>query len=75
MGDVSGFGRALVVLGAILIVLGGLLWRFGRVPLLGRLPGDIIFHKGHTTVYIPIVTSILLSLILTVILALMFRRS
>jgi hypothetical protein len=63
-------GQALVIVG--LVVAGiGLLIMLG-VPL-GRLPGDVVVRRGGTTFYVPIVTSILLSVILTVLFSL-FRR-
>ncbi len=58
-------GKFLIVLGAIVIAIGGLLLLSGRVPWLGRLPGDILIHKKNFTFYFPLATSILLSLILT----------
>ena len=63
-------GKILFVGG--LIVAGiGLLIMLG-VPL-GRLPGDIAYEKGNTRFYFPIVTSILLSVLITLILALLRR--
>jgi Protein of unknown function (DUF2905) len=62
-------GRWLVVLGILLAGVGGLLMVGGRLPLrLGRLPGDVVYHGRHTTVYFPIVTCIVLSVGLTLIL-------
>ena len=69
MGDI---GRILLVTGLVLAALGALLMFSGRVPL-GRLPGDIVWRKGGTTVYFPIVTCIILSLLLTLVFSL-FRR-
>ena len=65
-------GRTLLILGAILIATGALLY-FSR---LGRLPGDIIHRGEHSTFYFPITTSIFLSIGLTLILWLIshFRR-
>ena len=61
----------------ILGFTGGLLLLLGaagvRLPL-GRLPGDISWRKGNTRIYIPIATSLLISLILTVVLNLLVRR-
>lgn len=54
------------------MVLGLLLWLGGRLPLLGRLPGDILVEKGRTTFYFPVVTFLLLSLVLTVVLNLIW---
>jgi hypothetical protein len=66
-------GRTLLVLGGVLVVVGLLLTFGGRIPGLGRLPGDIVYRRGNFTFYFPLVTSLLLSLLLTAILAI-FRR-
>jgi hypothetical protein len=56
-------GRALLVLGALFVFIGVLLYFGGKLPLrLGRLPGDIVYRGEHTTFYFPIVTCLLLSL-------------
>jgi hypothetical protein len=62
--------RGLIVFGVVLIVL-GLLMKAG-VPL-GRLPGDLVFQRGPSTFYVPLVTCLLLSVVLSVILALLRR--
>ena len=67
-------GRLLLVFGLILAGLGGLLLLVGQIPFLGRLPGDFSFGSGNVRVYIPLATSIILSLILTVLLNLLARR-
>ena len=66
-------GRTLLLLGVILVGLGLLLMFAGKIPVLGKLPGDFVFRKGNFTFYFPLVTSILLSLLLTLLLWL-FRR-
>ena len=66
-------GRTLLVLGGLLVVVGLLLTFGARIPGLGRLPGDIVYRRGSFTFYFPLVTSLLVSLLLTAILAL-FRR-
>jgi len=59
-------GRVLIVLGVVLLVAGGLILLLPRLGLsLGRLPGDLRFETGQFTCLIPIATSILLSLLLT----------
>ncbi len=63
-------GQLLLVVGLILAGIG--LVVMAGVPL-GHLPGDIVFRRGNTTIYIPIVTCIVLSLLLTLLLSL-FRR-
>jgi len=69
----SDLGRMLLVIGGVLLALGLILTFVGKVPGLGRLPGDIVYRKGNFTFYFPLVTSILLSLLLTFLLSL-FRR-
>ena len=66
-------GRILIFVGLGIIILGLLLTVVGRVPFIGRLPGDIVFRRGNFTLYFPLATSILLSILLTVLLWL-FRR-
>jgi hypothetical protein len=71
--DVSNLGRLLVIGGVVLAAVGVVVLLAGKVPFLGRLPGDIVYHKGGTTFYFPLVTCLLLSLILSLLLNL-FRR-
>jgi hypothetical protein len=68
--DLSQFGRALVLVGAVVLFLGVLLVVADRVPLVGRLPGDITVRGNGWTLYAPLATSIVLSVLLTVILSL-----
>jgi hypothetical protein len=70
----SELGRALIVLGVVVAVLGIVLVLFDRVPWVGRLPGDVLVRRGNWTFYFPLGTSILLSLILTLVLWLIGRR-
>ena len=71
--DLSGAGRLLLILAAVLAVIGVLFVLAGR-GLLPRLPGDIAIERGNTRFYFPLGTSILVSLILTVVLNLFLRR-
>jgi Protein of unknown function (DUF2905) len=59
--------RFLIITGLILLV-GGLLWPYVAKLGLGRLPGDIAFTRGNTTIYLPIMTSIILSIVLNIVL-------
>ncbi len=59
--------RFLILLG-ILLVLIGFLWEPLTRLGLGRLPGDIVIERGNTTIYIPITTSILISILLSAVL-------
>lgn len=67
-------GRFLVVLGAVAILAGLVLMFAPRIPWLGRLPGDIVINRGPVTVYFPLVTSIVISVVLTLVLNLFWRR-
>jgi hypothetical protein len=67
-------GRMLVVLGVLVTLAGGALLLAGRIPWLGRLPGDFVLRRGPVTVYFPLVTSIVVSIVLTILLNLFFRR-
>jgi hypothetical protein len=62
-------GRLVLTVGIIMVVLGAALMLFGRL----HLPGDIVIRRGNLTVYAPLATSLLLSIILTLLLNLLFR--
>lgn len=62
-----GAGRALIAIGLVLVGIGALL-EFAPWLRLGRLPGDISFGSGNVRFYFPIVTSLLLSVVLTLLL-------
>ena len=68
--DVAQFGRVLVLVGAVILAFGVLLVVADRVPFIGRLPGDITVRGDGWTVYAPLATSIVLSVLLTVVLGL-----
>jgi Protein of unknown function (DUF2905) len=65
-------GRLLIVFGAVLIAAGLLVTFSGKLGL-GKLPGDIVYRRGNFTFYFPLVTSIVLSIMLSLLLWL-FRR-
>lgn len=66
-------GRFVIIAGVVLIVLGVLISLAGKIPFIGRLPGDIYIRREGFTFYFPLATSILLSVILSLLLYL-FRR-
>ncbi|MBP2652877.1 MAG: hypothetical protein H6Q73_446 [Firmicutes bacterium] len=68
------FGKTLMMIGGIIFAAGLLIHFSGKLPWLGRLPGDIHIEKENFSFYFPVVTSVLLSLLLTVILNLFGRR-
>jgi hypothetical protein len=61
------FGKLLIYAGIFLLVLGVLFFFGDKIPFLGKLPGDIYIKKKNFTFYFPIVTSILLSLLISLI--------
>jgi hypothetical protein len=67
-------GRLLIVLGLVAVALGVVLVVFGRVPGLGRVPGDISVQRGSWSFYFPLGTSLVLSVVLTLVLWLIGRR-
>jgi hypothetical protein len=66
-------GKMLILLGVFIVLIGFLLVIGEKIPWIGRLPGDIIIRKKNFTFYFPIVTSILISILLTLLFAL-FRK-
>ena len=70
----SDLGKLLIVFGGRTVLAGVIVLALGRIPGIGRLPGDISIHRGHWTFYFPLATSLLLSVVLTVIVWLIGRR-
>jgi len=60
-------GRSLIVIGLCIAALGVLVSVAGKVPFLGKLPGDILIKRDHFTFYFPLTTCLLISLLLMVI--------
>lgn len=71
MNEVAPIGPLLMVFGVALLLIGALLMVIGKVP---RLPGDILIRRDTVVVYIPLATSILLSVVLTLVFSLLARR-
>jgi hypothetical protein len=67
-------GRSLVVMGLVVALVGVVLVLVGRVPWLGRLPGDIYIQRGNWSFYFPLMTSVIVSVLLTVVFWLFSRR-
>jgi hypothetical protein len=66
---ILGFGVVMVILGGILLLAGNL---SGKVPWLGRLPGDIYVEREQWKVYVPLGTSLLISIVVSIVLTLLF---
>ncbi len=71
MGDVAAVARLLINFGLVAVVVGVLLMVVGKLP---RLPGDIYIRRDTYTVYFPLATSLLISVILTVIFRVLVGR-
>lgn len=61
------FGKTLLVLGLVLAAVGGLLMVSGKLPWIGKLPGDIMIERKNFTVFFPLATSVVLSILLSLI--------
>jgi hypothetical protein len=69
----SDFGRILIFAGGAFVLVGIILLLAGRIPGLGRLPGDIRIEREGFTFYAPLVTMLAVSVVLTLILNLIAR--
>lgn len=68
-----GFGKTLIYLGILLVLIGLIVSLMGKVPWLGQLPGDISIQRGRFNFYFPLTTCILISLVVSLVLY-FFRR-
>jgi hypothetical protein len=71
--NLEGIGKLLIGGAVVLLVLGGVFLLLGRFGL-DRLPGDLVLRRGNFTVYAPIGLMIVVSIVLTILLNLFFRR-
>ena len=67
-------GRILILLGIAFIISGLVIMYIGKIPFIGRLPGDITLRGKNWSFYFPLVTCLILSIILTLVLNLFLRR-
>jgi len=74
MPDLTGMGRILIVIGLVIAGVGLVMVIAGKIPLLGKLPGDFLFRGKNVSFYFPLTTSILISVILTLIVWLINRK-
>lgn len=58
-------GRLLIFFGVVLLIIGILLEVFPK--MFGKLPGDVVFHKGNVTVYFPFMTMVIISIMFTIV--------
>ncbi len=67
-------GKILIIIGLFIIILGIIFLFARRIPWIGRLPGDIVIERKNFNLYIPITTSIILSILLTIIFWFLSKR-
>ena len=73
MSSVDVLGRTLILIGGLLLLFGIVLVLVGRLPFLDRVPGDIVIRRDGVTIFFPIVTMIVVSVVGTVLLNLLIR--
>lgn len=66
-------GKLLIIVGIVCIVAGLFLSYADKIPLLGKLPGDILIERGNVKIFIPMTSSILISILISFLLYLYFR--
>jgi hypothetical protein len=71
---VEPLGKMLLYIGIILMLIGGFFLIMAKLPWFGRLPGDFVYQREGLTIILPITTMLLVSLVLTIILNLIWRR-
>ena len=74
MTPVSGMGKLLIGLGCLSVIIGAALLLVGRIPWISRLPGDIYVERPNFRFFLPLTTSILVSVILSLLWYLLSRR-
>ena len=72
--NASAIGKFIIILGIVFVVIGGIFLLIGKIPFIGRLPGDIYIQKKNFHFYFPVVTCLVISFVLTLILSLFFRK-
>ena len=73
MSAFGGVGKFLILAGGFLILFGLLFIFWERIPFLGKLPGDLMIQRGSFRLFIPVVTCIIISLVLTILINIVLR--
>jgi ribose/xylose/arabinose/galactoside ABC-type transport system permease subunit len=72
--DFQNLGKIIIFIGVFLVIFGLLLTFSNKIPFIGKLPGDFVFKRDNFSIYFPLATSIILSVILTLVLNFILRR-
>ncbi|MFC1540753.1 DUF2905 domain-containing protein [Candidatus Margulisiibacteriota bacterium] len=67
-------GRLILYIGIVLVLIGGFFILMAKVPWFGRLPGDIVYRREGMTIFIPVTTMVLVSVILTLLMNIVWHR-
>lgn len=71
--EFQNLGKIIIFVGVFLVIFGLLLTLSNKIPFIGKLPGDFVFKRDNFSIYFPLATSIILSVILTLVLNFIFR--
>lgn len=71
---IESLGKTFLYIGIILVLIGGFFVLMSKLPWFGRLPGDITIQREGLKIFIPITTMVLVSLVLTVLLNIVWRK-
>ena len=66
-------GKFLIIIGFLIVLAGVILHYWPKLPFLGKLPGDVVIDRGNFKMYLPITTSIVVSILISLILLLINR--
>jgi hypothetical protein len=72
--ELSDIGKVLVIAGVLLVIIGAVFSFGGKIPYIGKLPGDFFFERDGLSVYVPLATSIILSIVFTVLINLFLKK-
>ena len=73
--DVTSIAKYLIYIGVFLLLIGSIVFFLGKLGIgIGKLPGDILIKKDNFTFYFPLATSIIISILLTIILNIFFKK-
>lgn len=72
--DITSVGKTLMLFGVVLVIVGGFFMLSGKMPWLGRLPGDIYIQKKNFTLFFPITTTIVISIVISIIFILLRHK-
>lgn len=73
-GHMNELGRMMVLAGAVILVAGLVVMLLGKIPYIGKLPGDIVIKKENFSFYFPLTTCVFLSILLSLIVMLWTRK-